>query len=277
MTQSNPHNAKPEPALRSINSPESFVAPCRDLAPSAPLDWLRMGWGDFRKTPVLSLIWGTFSVALFGAVAALAWMLGGWVLLISVLSGFIFIAPLMAFALYAVSRALDAGHRPGLAETLAAIRLPFGNALVFALVLLVIFLLWARAGSMVHVFFPADTGHEWSGLLTFLAVGSAIGSVFALVTFAASAFSLPFIANREVDVVTAVVSSVNAVLRNKWTMAVWVMLIVALMAVGLATALLGLAVIIPWLAYATWHGYRGALDTSAFKILPSPSAAHGND
>lgn len=153
-------------------------------------------------------------------------------------------------------------------ETLAAARRPFGNALVFALVLLVIFLLWARAGSMVHVFFPTDGGNQLGDLLTFLAIGSAIGSVFAIVTFAASAFSLPFIANRDVDVVTAVVSSVNAVLRNKWTMAVWATMIVGLTALGFLTLLLGLVVIIPWLGYATWHAYRAALDPAGWKTLP---------
>jgi uncharacterized membrane protein len=115
--------------------------------------------------------------------------------LISVLSGFIFIAPLLAFALYSVSRQICMGQSPRLADTLIAARKPFANSLVFALVLLIIFLLWARAGSMVHIFFPSHVTPGIGGLLTFLAIGSAVGSVFALVTFAASAFSLPFIAN----------------------------------------------------------------------------------
>lgn len=248
-----------------------LVAPCRDLSPAAPLNWLRLGWRDVRRAPGLSLTWGALSVLLFGAVAGLAFLLGRWVLLISVLSGFVFVAPLLAFALYDVSREIASGRRPSLRETLQAARRPFGNALVFALVLLVIFLLWARAGSMVHIFFPADADDDLTGFFTFLAVGSAIGSIFALVTFAASAFSLPFIANRDVDVVTAVVSSINAVMRNKWTMLVWVTLIVALTAAGLATALLGLVVIIPWLAYATWHGYRAALDVSGWTTLHGSS------
>jgi len=75
------------------------------------------------------------------------------------------------------------------------------------------------------------------------------------------------LANRDVDVVTAVVSSINAVLRNKWTMAVWAGLIVAITALSLATALIGLIVTIPWLAYATWHSYRAALDVSEWPTL----------
>jgi uncharacterized membrane protein len=80
------------------------------------------------------------------------------------------------------------------------------------------------------------------------------------------------LANRDVDVVTAVVSSVHAVLRNKPTMAVWIALIVALTGIGLATALLGLVIVIPWLAYATWHGYRETLDVSQWPILAAPEA-----
>jgi uncharacterized membrane protein len=248
-----------------------LVAPCRDLKPSAPLQWLALGWQDLLAARSLSLSWGLISVALMALVSWAAWLLGSWILLISVLSGFVFIAPLLAFALYSVSRQLRLGIKPTLASSLRAARAPFANSLVFALVLLVIFLLWARAGSMVHIFFPVEGELAPADLLTFLAVGSAVGSVFALVSFAASAFSLPFIANREVDVVTAIVSSINAVMRNKWTMLSWAAIIVLLTAVGLLTALLGFIVIIPWLAYATWHAYRAALDVSNWATLPAPS------
>jgi uncharacterized membrane protein len=244
-----------------------FVAPCRDLHPSAPLQWLALGWQDLLATKTLSLSWGLISAATLGLLAWAAWVLGSWILLISVLSGFVFIAPSLAFALYSVSRQLRLGMKPTLLSTLQAARTPFANSLVFALVLLVIFLLWARAGSMVHIFFPADGKPGWADLLTFLGVGSAIGSVFALFTFASSAFSLPFIANREVDVVTAVVSSINAVLRNKWTMLSWACMIALLTAIGLATALVGFVLIIPWLAYASWHGYRAALDVNKWATL----------
>ena len=52
------------------------------------------------------------------------------------------------------------------------------------------------------------------------------------------------------------VSSINAVLRNKPAMLLWAVLIAVLTAVGLATAFVGLVVIMPWLAYATWQAYR---------------------
>jgi uncharacterized membrane protein len=122
---------------------------------------------------------------------------------------------------------------------------------------------------MVHIFFPSDGSVKLRELATFLTIGSAVGSVFAATTFAASVFSLPFIANRDVDVVTAVVSSINAVLRNRRTMLLWALLVAVLTGVGFATAMVGFILIIPWLGYATWHGYRAALDVSGWETLPA--------
>lgn len=250
--------------------PKPFVAPCRDLPRGAPFEWLRAGWRDYRAAPGLSLAWGVFCWLLSSAITLLAWKTGGWVLLISLLSGFVFVGPLLAFGMYSVSRQLCLGRKPTLAQTLKAAWRPLSNSLVFALVLLVILLLWARAGAMVHIFFPTDGTVRLEHLTVFLVVGSAVGSVFAAITFAASVFSLPFIANRDVDVVTAVVSSINAVLRNRRTMLLWGVLVSALTAVGFMTAMLGFVVIIPLLGYATWHGYRAALDVSGWDTLPVP-------
>jgi len=251
------------------NDIRPFVAPCRVLDSNAPFQWLKSGWRDFRAAPGLSVAWGGFCWFLSTVVTVAAWKLGGWVLLISVLSGFIFVAPLLAFGMYSVSRQLCLGHKPTLAWTIRAARKPFTNSLVFALVLLVIFLLWARAGTMVHIFFPSDGTVKLENLLLYLGVGSAIGSIFATICFGASVFSLPFIANRDADVITAVVSSINAVLRNRLTMLKWGILIALFTAIGFLTAMIGFILIIPLLGYATWHGYRDALDVSDWPVLSS--------
>lgn len=249
-------------------SPKPFVAPCRDLEAGAPLEWLKGGWQDFRKAPGLSLVWGLFAWFLSAVFTFISWKLGGWILLISVVSGYIFVAPLLAFALYSVSRQICLGQKPTLGKTLRAAKKPFANSLVFAIILIVIFLLWARAGTMVHIFFPSEGTVRLQDLMLYLAVGSAVGTIFATITFAASVFSLPFIANREVDVVTAVVSSINAVLRNRRVVFTWALLVVVFTALGFVTAMFGFIIIIPVLAYATWHGYRAALDVLEWPTLP---------
>jgi uncharacterized membrane protein len=50
-------------------------------------------------------------------------------------------------------------------------------------------------------------------------------------------------------------------------MLVWALLIALLTAAGFATGLLGFALVMPWLAYASWHAYRETLDASAWPRL----------
>ncbi len=249
---------------RAARQPLPFVAPCRTLRASAPIGWIRKGWADFRRTPGQSLIYGTAIVVLSWLVTGIGLIFGSYWVVLVLLSGFVFMAPVLAVGLYSICRQLERGQTPTIYHCVEEQGRSFGNLMVFALALLVLFLIWARAGSMVHVFFPAIGGNDWRELALFLAIGSAVGSIFALLTFLFSAFSLPMICDRDTDAITAVVTSVNAVLRNKPAMAVWVMLIVALTGIGFATALIGLAVTIPLLGYATWHGYRETIDASAW-------------
>lgn len=253
---------QPEPA----EGERPFVAPCRALSAGAPLTWLRRGWQDYRRAPLLSLLFGGVIALISLGVAALAWQLGRFALLAALLSGFVFIAPLLAVGLYCVSRALEGGRRPRLADSFVLARRVLGQAGVFALAQLVILLLWSRAGMMVNVFFPMQPDNL-RALAEFLLIGSAVGSVFAAVTFASAAFSLPMIADREVDMITACLSSIQAVLRNKPAMLVWGGLIAVLTALGFATAFLGLVLVMPWLAYAAWHGYREVIDASDWPRL----------
>lgn len=240
-----------------------FVTPCRTLDARAPWRWLLLGWRDLRATSALSAGFGVAIVLVSATVSWLAWSVGGFSLLATLLSGFVYVAPLIGVGLYAVSRARLAGREPRLADSFAMVQRVLGHAGIFALVQLVIILVWARAGMMVTAFIEVRTG-DTRALVEFLLVGSAIGSLFAALTFAASAFSLPMIADRRVDMVTACVSSAHAVLRNKWVLLQWGLLICALTAFGFATALLGLGLVMPWLGYATFHAYRETIDASAW-------------
>jgi uncharacterized membrane protein len=245
-----------------------FAAPCRSLESDAPLRWLRLGWQDFRRAPGESLGYGAAIVVLSWLVTGVGLTLGSYWAALVLLSGFVFVAPVLALGLYSISRQLECAAKASLQQSLGGLRRSFGTAMVFAMALLIVFLVWARAASMVHVFFPVESAPDWRQIGIFLGVGSTVGSIFALVTFVISAFSLPMICDRDADAVTAIVTSVNAVLRNKRAMAVWVALIVGLTALGFATALVGLAVAIPLLGYATWHGYRETIDAGAWPPHP---------
>jgi uncharacterized membrane protein len=243
-----------------------FVAPCRTLALSTPFRWVGRGLKDLAQAPRQSLAYGLVVAILIAAVCLLAWFRGSQWFMFSMVGGFVFLAPLTCIGLYAISAQLERGQEPAMSRSLrAAFKRHFGNEMVFALALLVIFLVWARAAVMVtSVLYPSvgePTVGDW---IIYLGFGSLIGAVFAAVTFSASAFSLPMIMHRDVDSVTAIVTSINAVLRNKGPMIVWLSIIVALLLLGVVTAFIGLVVIIPVIGYAAWHGYQETIDASEF-------------
>ena len=239
-----------------------FVAPCRTLQPSAPLGWVRKGWTDLRRAPGQSLAYGAVIALLSWLVTGVALKFGTYWAALILLSGFVFIAPVLALGLYSISRQLGLGQKPSLGRCFGEQKQRLGTAMVFALALMVVFLVWARAGSMLHVFFPVEAEPDWSQIATFLAIGSAVGSIFALITFAFSAFSLPMICDRDADAITAVVTSINAVLRNKLTMLIWAAIIVSFVAVGFLTFFVGFIVFLPLIGHATWHAYRDTIDAS---------------
>lgn len=256
------------PGKRSTPTDElPFAAPCRALSTSAPLEWLALGWADIKAAPRQSLSYGVVMLLLSYLISAATWFFGNIGLYLGLVSGFVFVGPWLALTLYSISRRLEDGRRVSLARSMGDAARAVGNAMVFAVILTVVFLVWARAATMVHVFFPATRDPGWPELLPFLAVGTAVGAVFSAIVFAASAFSLPMLMDRRTDTVTAVVTSVNAVLRNKKAMAVWAALIVACVAIGAATAWLAFVVLLPQIGHATWHAYRAAIDASQWPQL----------
>lgn len=242
-----------------------FIAPCRRLSVWAPFRWVRLGISDLLQAPQQSLIYGLAVALLIAIVSLLAWLKGSQWIMFAMLGGFVFLAPLTCIGLYAISAQIERGQPPLLARSLrAAFSRHLGNEMIFAIILLIIFLVWARAAVMITVFFPTDGEQTISDLLPYLAFGSLVGAVFAAATFCASAFSLPMIMHRNVDSITAIVTSVNAVLRNKGAMALWMTMIVVSLLLGLVTAFVGLIVIIPVIGYAAWHGYLETIDADEF-------------
>jgi uncharacterized membrane protein len=98
--------------------------------------------------------------------------------------------------------------------------------------------------------FTSDVG--WA----MLAVGTAVGGLFAAFSFAISAFSIPMLLNEPIDALTAMGSSMALVWNNLRVLLVWAVIVLALFLVSLATGLLGLIIIYPLLGHATWHAYR---------------------
>ncbi|MDH3533187.1 MAG: DUF2189 domain-containing protein [Gammaproteobacteria bacterium] len=242
-----------------------FVAPCRKLSTFAPIGWIRRGIADLMQAPQQSMAYGLAVAILIAVVTFLAWTQGRQWIVYAILGGFVFLAPLTCIGLYAISAQLERGQPPLMARSLrAAFKRHLGNEMIFAVVLLVIFLVWARAAVMITVFMLEDPDATLADVWPLLAFGTLVGAVFASVTFSASAFSLPMIMHRNVDTITAVITSINAVLRNKRAMVVWLSLVVAGLFIGVLTVFIGLIVIIPVIGYAAWHGYLETIDADQF-------------
>ena len=231
-----------------------FVAPCNKLSLGAPFRWLKLGWKDIRRAPRQSLLYGLALMLISYTVAILAWSLGSFIVMVALMSGFMFIGPVLAIGLYSISCQIQNGKNPVLGYCLREGKRHIGNEIMFAAILLVVFLLWARAASTVHIFFPEETNHSWSDMALFLSVGTAIGALFSAVIFCASAFSLPMFMDRKVDVVTAIITSINAVFRNKGPMLIWASIIVIASAAGFFTGTL--FILLPLIGHATWHAYQ---------------------
>jgi uncharacterized membrane protein len=242
-----------------------FVAPCRIISPLAPFNWLRLGVADLKRAPRESLMYGLVMAIIIALVAVVAWTYGTHWLMLAMLAGFVFLAPLTCIGLYAISAQLERGQTVSLARTLrAAFKRHLGNEMIFALALLMIFLVWARAGAVMSVFLPNYAHPGIEDLAAYLTIGSIVGAIFATITFSASAFALPMIMHRDVDTITAIVTSINAVLRNKLAMLVWLALIMLGLLIGLLTAFVGLIVILPLIGFAAWHGYLETIDADEF-------------
>ena len=281
MTEASPGDAPADaPVATTADDANAlpFVAPCRRLGTWEPIGWLRLAWGDFKTAPRQSLTYGAVVVLLSWALAYIAIRFGGYFELLALVSGFILVAPLLAVGTYSISDQIERGLKPSLRRCFIEERRAFGNLMVFALVLMIVFLVWWRAASAVHIFFPVDMATpDWTDYLQFLGIGSVIGSIFATIVFSAAAFSLPMLVDRETDAVTAVVTSINAVLRNKPAMAVWAAMIVLAVAPGFAMLLIGrergagfalvmalLGITLPLIGHATWHAYRATIDAAAW-------------
>jgi uncharacterized membrane protein len=91
-------------------------------------------------------------------------------------------------------------------------------------------------------------------------MGTGVGFLFAALTSTISAVSFPLLLDRDVGAAVALLTSIRVVATNPETMALWGLIITALLVIGSVTFFLGLTVVIPVLGHATWHLYRKAIE-----------------
>ena len=234
------------------------------ISGKAPNRWLAKGWADFKRRPFFGIGYGLFFVLIsYLTIAVLIWTELEW-MLGPALAGAMLVGPILATGLYRESR-----RQAALAKGEAMPeynRLNFSQVALIGAVLMTMLLIWIRAAVIIYALFFGLTPFPglWETItvlfltptgLTMLAVGSAVGGLFAAFVFAISAFSIPMLVDKDVDAFTAMGSSFVAVTRNFWPMVKWGAIISLLFGLGLATGLIGMILIFPILGHATWHAY----------------------
>ncbi len=234
--------------------------------------WLGQGWRDLWTRPGISLGYGALVTILsYIVVLCLLW-LDVIYLLLPLATGFMFGGPILAVSLYEMSRRYQQGTSFRFSEIFAAVgRAPLQLAYM-GLALVLFAMLWIRIATLLFALFfgtgtpPLSILFEslflsFQGVI-FLAIGTAVGAVLAFAAYAISAVSIPLILDRDVDAMTAIIASLQAIRQNFLPMALWAWLISLFTAVAIATLFLGLVVIFPLLGHATWHCYRDVLGAS---------------
>jgi uncharacterized membrane protein len=230
-------------------------------------DALAKGIEDFRAIPThvifLSIIYPV------GALVVAQLTLNDLVhLFFPLAAGFALIGPVAALGLYELSRRRELGldlwwtHAFDVRQSRSIV-----GILSLGVLLIVIFLLWVAVAHAIYLatFGSAPpesipnflrqvftTSEGW----TLIVVGNGVGFLFAAVVLMISVVSFPLLLDRDVGAGVAILTSVRVMLRNPVTMAIWGLIIAALLLIGSLPLFIGLAVVMPVLGHSSWHLYR---------------------
>ncbi|MGH1419797.1 MAG: DUF2189 domain-containing protein [Hyphomicrobiaceae bacterium] len=232
---------------------------------------LKQGLSDFTRAPTYGLFFG--GVYALGGLLLLA---GVTVLDMHWLSyplviGFALIGPFVATGLYEVSRRLERGQNLNWSGVFGVIWEQQRRELGWmAFVTLFIFWVWVyQARTIFTVFFGSKGFASYDRFLeaiftttdgwTFLVVGHIVGAIISMVLFVLTVVSCPLLLEREVDFVTAMITSIRAVTGSPLVMLGWGLFVVLSVVLAAIPAFLGLLIVLPVLGHATWHLYRRAV------------------
>ena len=253
-----------EKALESEIGRHFDLPAIRRVPASQPLTWLAEGFRDLKGNLLESLIYGAIVAAI--GLAIWHYAAGRPQPFTASITGFFLLAPLLAAGLYEISRRHELGRDTGFGESLQGWRRSGGALAEYGLELVIVAIFWERLSAILFALLYQGTvpnleafyrdvflsGAYWQLAVVYVAVGG----VLAIIVFVLSAISIPMLLDRNVDVYTAMATSLVAVGRNIPAMAVWAILIVVLSAIGFATYMIAMIPIFPVLGHATWHAYR---------------------
>ena len=237
--------------------------PIKKITLTTPFSWVKRGWSDLKSAPLPSLLYG-LAFGLIGlALVLLASNNPIWSA--SFMAAFFLVGPFLAVGLYELSRQIEDGEKPCLLDSIASIRkniVPLG---IFVVVLGFVIMIWMRIAALVAGIYFDNVdliAKGWTVLLTneqsieFVAFFTLFGFFIANLAYSISVVAIPMIIHRQVDFLTAITTSLRAVIKNPLPLLVWAILIVVLIHIGFFTLFIGLAVVFPIIGHASWHAYR---------------------
>ncbi len=252
----------------SINPARPVV---RHITPADLLQALARGLDDFSAMPshavFLCLIYPLLGLWLISLTSGYSML----PLAFPLAAGFALIGPLAAIGLYELSRRREAGLDTSSSHAFDVLRSPsLGAIVVLGVLLMAIFLIWLAVAEAIYVAnfgyaAPASIRHFVEAVLTttpgwhLIVVGTGVGFLFAAVVLTISAVSFPLLLDRDVGAAVALFTSIRVVIANPLTMALWGLIVAALLVIGSLPFFLGLTVVMPVLGHATWHLYRKAV------------------
>ena len=260
MTDSDPDLGLPH------NAPDEMPEPAK-IGFGAIGGSLRAGWRDFMRVPGYGLFFSAFYVLGGLVLTAVAAASGQEWWLMPFIVGFPLVAPFAAVGLYEVSRRLEAGEPLIWREVMGTVFAQKDRQLPsMAMVVLLMFMFWVfvahttfalfmGVSSLTNVTSSPEMLLQGRGLIMLL-VGTLIGAGFAAVLFSFTVVGLPLLLDREVDFITAIITSIKAVMLNPVVLAVWGLVIAAILLAGMLPLFLGLFIALPVLGHASWHMYR---------------------